>query len=111
MDFPECSDDELVVLNNFGQPVCHCASDTHPLEDPFSVQDITDQKKCYHISEQGPCLTDEVLVLPDDDNSPQLLTCVFNFAAFSAISDSMQPNNCPSGEIKAFGFCRPSTKF
>ncbi len=50
-DYPECSDDEILIFNNFGQTVCHCGPDTFPLEDPSL--DLDDEK--------GPFSNDHML--------------------------------------------------
>ena len=108
LDYPQCADEEeLVTFNKFGQPVCHCASDTYPLEDPFSVQDIPGQKKCYKIGEKGPCPYKEALDLPDYDDSSGLLKCGRkNFlVALSAFSGPTI--RCSSGKVFVFNSCRP----
>ena len=104
MNYPECSDDESILLNNFGQPVCHCANDTYPLEDPFTYKNITSQRKCYQIGEGGPCPMDEGLEMAEN-TSPGLLRCGHNIAPLSILPKG---NRCRSGQIFAFGSCRPA---
>ncbi len=108
MDQPECSDDELIIFNDFGQPVCHCASDTYPLEDPSLVQDLPLKKRCFKIGDKEPCPTDQALVLSDDDSSSGLLKCGVNLVPFTIFNPSRNATNkCRRGQIYIFDQCRP----
>jgi hypothetical protein len=106
-EYPECSDeDELVILNRFGQPVCHCPNDTYRLEDPFSNRNITGKKKCFHPGDITPCPSrTEALDFFGNENG--LLKCGVSIVQLTIFHGS---NKCTGGKVFAFGRCQSARR-
>ena len=109
-DYPECSENEMVVFNDFAQPVCHCGPDTFPLEDPYSDQGNPDRKKCYLVGEEGPC-SGQMLGMDLSNDSFGLLKCSKGSDLVPLCAISCTPGSkCGSGQVYAFGKCQKGVR-
>jgi hypothetical protein len=77
---PDCQDDEVIVLNNFGHPVCFCntSQSVYPLHQSvrFMINE-RDKNKCFKLGEDRLCPEDNSLSL--DEASDHLVSILKTF--------------------------------